>query len=262
MIKIEGPWNSVGLGNQFFMYSYLRLIAEELKYDLVSPEINFIEMGTPKELIKYKFEDLNFGSAGNLTQEIHIDDGFANLHGDVDGAISYFKNNPGNIRSFGYYQKYKYWKKYKNRVKNFFKNFISEEKKNDGDIAIHLRNSLVDKRFKIDEDYYVESVKSLGGGNVYLFAEDFTRHQSLIRKLAEFNPKIMDITVHDSVKEISKFDKLICSQGSFSFWVSFLSNATEIVWPVTKVGPNSLDSNWSIDYFVDDDSRYMFKYLD
>ena len=57
-----------------------------------------------------------------------------------------------------------------------------------------------------------------------------------------------------------KFNNIICSQGSFSFWVSFLSSANKIIWPITTVGPNNLNE-WSLDYIVDDEDRYEFVYL-
>ncbi len=34
MITFEGPWNNVGIGNHFFIYSYMRLLGDFGNYGL------------------------------------------------------------------------------------------------------------------------------------------------------------------------------------------------------------------------------------
>jgi hypothetical protein len=258
MITFENPWNRVGIGNHFFIYSYMRLMAENLNYKMVSPPMLFSERNRLHSQTYYQFKNIDTGIDNTGNEKYGIDDGFSFRNENIDEAIDFFKSKNHHIISCGWYQKYSYWKKYKDQVKGFFTDFISEDKMGNNDIAIHLRHSLENPITKINADYYINAIEKMGGDKVYLFADNFSRHEDILEKLKPYNPIIMNLNVPDSIKEITKFNKIICSQGSFSFWVSFLSNAEKIIWPITKIGPNKIEDNWSIDYVVDDEPRYEF----
>jgi hypothetical protein len=49
---------------------------------------------------------------------------------------------------------------------------------------------------------------------------------------------------------------LIGCQGTFSFWAAFLSNADNIYWPKTNIGPNC--ESWCVNLNIDDDPRIHF----
>jgi hypothetical protein len=261
MITFEGPWNNVGVGNHFFIYSYMRLLAENLNYKMTSTPMLFSERNGIHSQTYYQFKNIDEGIDNTGKEKYGIDDGFTYRNETIDNAIDFFKDKNYHIVSCGWYQKYSYWKKYKNQVKEYFTDFVSKDKMNSDDIAIHLRHSLENPITKIDADYYVNSIEKMGKGNVYLFADNFNRHEDILEKLKPYNPIIMNLNVPDSIREITKFNNIICSQGSFSFWVSFLSGAEKIIWPITKIGPNKNEDNWSIDYVVDDESRYEFVML-
>ena len=257
MITFESPWNKVGIGNHFFIYSYMRLLSDNLKYKMLVPPIMFSERGDNHHQQEFNFENVNSGidNTGNI--KYGIDDGFTFRNETIDNSIEFFMEKKHHIVSCGYYQKYSYWKKYKNQVKGYFSEFIGENHTNKNDIAIHLRNSHEDPRFKLDSDYYIKSIEKFETGNVFLFADNFNRHNDLLNKFKSYNPILMDLNVPDTIKEITKFNNIICSQGSFSFWASFLSDAKKIICPITKLGPNKTDE-WSIDYVVDDEERYEY----
>jgi hypothetical protein len=58
--------------------------------------------------------------------------------------------------------------------------------------------------------------------------------------------------------EITSFNKIVASQGTFSFWAAFLSNAEKIYWPFPDDGPNSNNEKFvgGVNLLVDDDERY------
>jgi hypothetical protein len=158
----------------------------------------------------------------------------------------------------GYFPNYQYWKGYKNEVRYFFKNLISNENRNEDEVAIHLRNSMEDTSFKLPIDYYLESIEKIKSKKIFLYADNFIRHQELINNLKNYDVEIRELNVLDSFNEITSFKNLICSQGTFSFWVGFLGKSKRVIWPITKEGPNRLENNWATNYIVDDEDKYEF----
>lgn len=259
MISIQGPWNKVGLGNHLFIYSYLRLISEQTNYQLVCEPMLFSERNDIHIAEQYSFPNISIGLDYRNSKQHIIDDGFSHEHKDVDGAIAFFKNNKFHIISNGYYQKYSYWKKYKSTVKSYFKDFVSDKIHDNNDIAIHLRKSLQDPKISLSHDYYLQALQRYDKINqIFIYADNINRHIDVLQALAKYKPTIMNLNVKDSIRDITSFNNIICSQGSFSFWSAFLSNAEHIVWPITQHGPNKILDNWSIDYVVDDEPRYKF----
>ena len=74
----------------------------------------------------------------------------------------------------------------------------------------------------------------------------------------------MVMNILDVFSQITSFNKIIASQGTFSFWASFLSNAQTIYWPNTNDGPNSNNQNWGslVNLKVDDEERYKHVKVD
>jgi hypothetical protein len=255
MITFSDPWSKVGLGNNFFMYVYMRLIAEELGYKLEVPSVTFWERNghIPQQ---YFFKNID-GINNTGKPVVHVDDGFTTRMETIDKTIEFFKDKDVHIDSCGWFQKYPYWIKYKDRVRGYFSEWVSKEDRPKDEVAIHLRYSYQNPITKLDPQYYIDSIEKMGVNKVYLFADDFNRHEDVLKALEKYNPIIMSMNVPDTINEISKFNKIICSQGSFSFWVSFLSRAERIIWPITRVGPNRTD-DINIDYVVSDEPRYEF----
>jgi hypothetical protein len=235
----------------------MRLLAENLNYKMVTPPVLFLEKNKTHQQNYYQFKNINDGLDNTNNEKYGIDDGFSFRHENIDNAIEFFMDKKYHIVSCGYYQKYSYWKKYKKQVKEYFTDFVSNDKMNFNDIAIHLRNSYEDPRFKLNTDYYLNAIENFGNGNLYIFADNFNRHSELLESLKPYKPILMDLNVQNTIIEITKFNNIICSQGSFSFWSSFLSDAKKIIYPITKIGPNRTDE-WSIDYIVNDEDRYEF----
>jgi hypothetical protein len=261
MIEVYGPWNQVGIGNHFFMYSYLRQISEKLNLKLETSKISFSERNGTQPTKEYKFKTIK-GLDFTKNKPFYIDDGFSCSLQTVDKAVEFLKeNNHLHIISSGYYQKYSYWKQNKDVVKSYFKNFTNKKRFGPNSVAVHLRKSNQDPNISLPDDYYLRSLDEMNCKNVYLFADNFNRHYNLINILNQnkkYKVKLMDLNVQNSIKKITSFDNIICSQGSFSFWVSFLSSASNIFWPIPQVGPNKIENNWSLDYTVDDEDRYKF----
>lgn len=262
MIRVEYPWNQVGIGNHFFIYSYLRQLSEKLNLKLETNPINLSERGGKHQARQYKFQDIDGDDWSNY-ETFYVEDNFSNQHSTIDSAVDFLIDKKINIISRGYFPKYSYWKRDKETVKNYFKEFVGDKKYDSDSVAIHLRNSMEDYRFRVNDDFYIKSLYDMGCKKVYLFADNFNRHSQLIDKInsnKNYEVHIMDLDVINSIKEITSFDNIICSQGTFSFWVSFLSSATNIFWPICKDGPNL--PYWGMDLTVSDEERYKIIKLD
>lgn len=260
MIEVSEPWGGVGLGNHFFMYTYVRLLSEKLNYKLVTPEYVFKEKTVSIPTSIYKFLDLD-GIDNTGKEKFYFNDGITCNFSDIDESLNFFKEKDCHLISHGYHQRYDYWKKYKNEVKDFFKDFIEEGHREEDEVGIHLRTSYQDGNFKLPLEYYINSIESLSPKKICIFYDNIDRHSELMDVLKsknKFEIELMNLNVPDSIREMGKFKKLICSQGSFSFWSAFLSRAEHIIWPITNFGPNRINGSRDINYVVDDESRYEF----
>jgi len=100
--------------------------------------------------------------------------------------------------------------------------------------------------------------------NLYVSFDHVYNHKSILDKLQIYNPKYIEGSILDVFKELTSFNKIIACQGTFSFWVCFLSNASKIYWPVTNDGPNSNNKNFGthVNLKVDDEDRYVHIKID
>jgi hypothetical protein len=257
MIKIQNqPFRGVGVGNKFFMYTYVRLLSEKLGYALKSDEVVCCENISDKYTIK--FDDI-IGFDYSLEGEIFgIDDGFGIKHQTIDNAVEFLQGKKLNIISSGYFQKYSYWKNYKDDVKLYFDKFTSKDFYDDDKIALHLRSCPLDPRFALPDEYYLLALEKMGNKEIHVYYDYLHMHEKFLKKIEHLNPIIKNMEPFETMKEITRYKNIICSNGSFSFWGSFLSNANKVICPIESIFPNEHSENSSIDYFIDDDDRYEY----
>ena len=272
MIKIYDEYDSYldggyfssprkNLGNKLFIYSACRIISELLGYELISPENALVrredtENGQYKEIL-FPFK----GVKGNIVdnQIKVIQDGDIIHLGSIENLIQSYPNH-GFINQ-SYFSKYDYIKPYKNKVKEYFKSIV-KDKRGSNDLVIMLRSSNHDGSFVLPDSYYLNIISQETFDNLYISFDHINKHQSLIKKLEKYNPKLIDGNILDVFSEITSFNTIIAAQGTFSFWACFLSNANKIYWPITNDGPNSGKNsdnpvfNSYVNLTVDDESRY------
>jgi hypothetical protein len=246
------------LGNKLFIYACSRIISDLLDYDLICPKNSLIRREN-QETNMYEVLTFPFGSIENrkrinsLTFTINDND-IASL-GSIENLINRFQNHGFFVQT--YFSKYDYIKPYKNMVKEYYKSLISPKRENN-DLVIMLRNSNDAGNFMLPDNYYLDIIKKENFNNLYISLDHKNRHTSLLNKLKYYNPTIIDGNILEVFSEITSFKKIISSQGTFSFWASFLSNAEKIYWPMTNDGPNSNNQTWGslVNLKVDDEDRY------
>lgn len=252
------------LGNKLFIYACCRIISDLLNYDLIVPEKSLIRRenintGDYEEIV-FPFSSITGRTVIDNPLKV-IQDGDIISLGSIENLISNFPNH--GFLNQSYFSKYDYIKPYKNMVREFFKP-ITKIKRNEKDLVIMLRSSFHDGSFVLPDSYYLNILEKENFNNLYVSFDHYSKHQSLFDKIKKFNPILIEGNIIEVFSEVTSFNKIIASQGTFSFWACFLSDAEKIYWPLTNDGPNSgFNSNNEVfntyvNLIVDDEDRYEF----
>jgi hypothetical protein len=245
------------LGNKLFMYSIGRIIADLLNCNLILPKNPEVR----RELFHLGYQNEKFLMDGIYNRKniigdkVTLDDGDLNHYKTIENFLENNKDRP--IEIIGYFTKYEYIKPHKKEIKNFYSKYI-RPKRNNNDIIIMLRDSRDDARFIIHDDYYMNILENETFDRLYVSYDHSYKHNSLFKKIKEFNPIYLESGIQTLFSEITSFNKIVACQGTFSFWASFLSDAEKIYWPITDDGPNSNNANFvgGVNLLVDDEDRY------
>lgn len=249
MIEISQDFAGVGrnLGNKLFTYAVGSIVANRLGYALKVPNKNYIQRGGVIE----EFPFSGFSGKEIISPIVSFYDGsFNNINQIVERGVD------KKIILNGYYLKYQNIKEDKEFVKTLYSSLIEKESEKDSTVIL-LRNSRIDHTFKLPESYYLQQIEKLNVKKLYISYDHYEEHKSLIKKLSKYNPEILDLDILQLFKKITSMETIIASQGTFSFWSCFLSNAKQIIWPITEIGPNkTTDTN--VNLVIDDDDRIKF----
>jgi hypothetical protein len=247
------------LGNKLFIYSVSRLIADELNYDLIVPENSLIRR---EELSIGQYVEQEFPFKSIIGREsiespvILIGDTDVLTLNTVEKMVEHCRGH--KIISASYFSKYDYIKPYKEKVRNYLSELVLP-KRNEDDLVLMLRNSRDDGRFVLPDEYYLNILEKENFKNLYVSFDHVYKHKSILDKLQIYNPKYIEGSILDVFKELTSFNKIIACQGTFSFWVCFLSEANKVYWPITNDGPNSNNQNFGthVNLLVDDNEKYI-----
>jgi hypothetical protein len=227
-----------GLGNNLFQYAIGRILAEELGYELKADPIK----GFPKTYKKIKGKNYS-----NYKKII--------LEGQKINIKKILNSKEKNyIILDGYFQRYEYYEKHKNKIKNWFK-FEKNFKKNKQDILLNIRRGdFVQIGQALPKEYYEKALSKAKYEKIYITTDD-SNDPFVKYFVKKYDAIITNNNYLDDFRFISSFDKIIMSQSTFCWWATFLSNAKEIYFPIPKKGYWSLNSE--VDLRVDE-KRYKY----
>lgn len=242
------------LGNKLFIYTLCRLLAEETGYDLQTDPVRLVRSDSKEADRIIKFDD---HPGKMVTDVVHkFDDGAFIGKTIKQFADTILEKNVGAI-STGYYARYELLQPYKDKVKSMHQGlFSNHELRNEDEVLIMLRDSRIDTTFKIPSDFYLSTLEQIKFNKLYIACDAPSRHTFLLNKLKHYNPVLLGGDALEQMNYVINFRTIIASQGTFSFWATFLSKADKIYWPVTTIGPNQRKDPM-VNLFVDDEDRYI-----
>jgi hypothetical protein len=218
------------LGNNMLQYSAAKIFSNKFKIKLItqpiSGEINFIDLIKPnddtdfevysgKTIIVNNQNILDILSKESCEPAIYIFDDFFQIK---DFIINYTED-----------------------IKNLFYNNVGNVDK----VFVHYRIGDIEfLKNMLPLDYYVEALEKIGayGG---VIASDSPDHENVKILSDRFKLEILKATPLDTIVLGSKYNNLVLSEGTFSWWIGVLSNAKNIIY-------NDRERFWHGDIFCYD----------
>jgi hypothetical protein len=237
MVELVGSTGR--LGNKLFEYSFARIIAEHFNYKFIH-NLDNKELSENFNLPKV-IEGKEFSFPVQIINGIHEFD--YNLLNCILEDVS-----DRRIKINGYFQKYIYYKNYKDKLKTWF--YVNNEKFDyPGAIGVHIRKGdYVNSVYDLPDEYFIDILKAETYEKIYLTSDD-PSHPTVKRIQNEFkNVELFNGSPYETLENFSCFDKLITCFGTFSWWMGFLSKASKVYMPNKIIG--------QIDLKVDDEERY------
>jgi hypothetical protein len=258
------------MGNNMFQYCFGRILATELGYQLACSSIAGFER------TKDKVDGVAIDHP-SVTLNMHLV--------DMEGILNKSDGEQRVILEGGYFQRYEYYRPYKKEVKEWMSIEPHDVGQTDDDIIIHMRlgDNITtfhpDRPFLVDFEYFRTALESTSFNKLYVCSDPETLDSPYMKWFDKYDPIILGRDVSfpmpmehyhswnptqlDDFRALRSFNKIICSQSTFSWWGAFLSSAAEIFMPVPQPGNAKLVNEWSsarpdIALFVDDEPRYKY----
>jgi hypothetical protein len=225
-------------GNNLYQYFISRILADTYKLNLLhnlnSPVLQF------NPVTKYPDKtnlDVIYINDTNIYQAINYNSHFENKNMIVDGFFQdslFFNSN---------YQK----------ILNYTK-LESINQKNTNDIVLHIRlndfNREGNKSSVIHPQWYLDILNNETFEKLYIVIDTYGRRKyrnqnsedNYLNYFKKFNPEIISNREYEDFHFIRKFNKIICSNSTFSWWAAFLSNADIIYTPNNWRGKKKLQN--------------------
>jgi hypothetical protein len=149
--------------------------------------------------------------------------------------------SPAHYRFVGYYQDRGFILKYRDKIKRIFNLTFTKIQDNQVFVAYRI-GDINGERQMLPIEYYREALVKIGCGGGYI-TSDTPHHPNVIKLSEEFNLTLYNDTPFNTIDFAKNFNKLVLSEGSFSWWIGFLSNAKKIYF-------NKRERFWHGDIFV------------
>jgi hypothetical protein len=146
-----------------------------------------------------------------------------------------------HYRFVGYYQNRDFILKYGSEIKSLF-NLTFTDIPNDEVFVAYRIGDINGERQMLPIEYYQEALRNINAKNGYI-TSDTLDHQNVVQLANEFNLKFYNKSPLETIDFAKNFNNLVLSEGSFSWWIGFLSNAENIYY-------NERPRFWHGDMFV------------
>lgn len=197
------------LGNNMIQYSAALFFSKKHNLQFIPPShpMNYFF-----NLVK------NDGNLGNKIYEIN-DFNFLNEITKDAVEINHFIFN-------GFFQEKMFLEKHEKEIKNFFK--IKYSPTNSDSVFVHYRiGDIINDRRMLPVEYYEEALDNLSIKNGYI-SSDTINHKFCNHLIKKYNLKPIVMNPLDIINFGKNFNNIVLSEGTFSWWIGFLSQAENI----------------------------------
>lgn len=211
------------LGNNLFQYIAAYIFAKKFNFSLISNVIeNYFNLPQSTGLV-YKNNPF-----------IVNDSNFLNL-------LNSDSIEPRHYKFDGFFQLKDFVLNYKEEIKSLFELSYNEINKNEVFVVYRI-GDIEGVRQTLPIEFYRECLKKISFEKGYI-SSDSPHHPNVISLSKEFNLTIYNNPPLETINFGKNFNNLILSEGSFSWWIGFLSNAENIYY-------NQRERFWHGDIFV------------
>ena len=230
-----------GMGNKFFVYCYGRILAEQLNYALSCKKIDGFSNAAPIDGLRCHESPVKL------------------FFGTKDAILEDIKNNRHHkIVSQFSMQEYSLYKDHKEKIRGWLKPDLELDgnnlshldfrvKKNgkfekttvesiwsEDLIVIQRLKNFVDLRVDLKFNYFAAILKKISFKRLFIISDE--PESEMFNQFAEYSPVYLfgDPLTHYSFPML--FKKMVISQSTFCWWIAWMSDATEIYFPLTANG--------------------------
>ena len=250
------------LGNNLFQYCFGRILAEKMGLMLGFHNENESSRWLariPGADVMPSFKEISKPVYGEVRLENPL-----KLSGHKVDMETIIKHK-GLIELYEFFgQRYEYYKENKEKIKKWLRPDIHFSPRPKTDLVIHVRCYHDEglKNWTMPYDYYkhsIETCKTINGDIEKIFICTDNKDDPLIvqRLIQDYDAEISNLNEEEDFCFIMSFNNIVICQSTFSWWASFLSNASNIFFPESKRGP-WYEEQSDIDLRVDDEKRYKY----
>ncbi len=239
-------------GNQLCPYFLGRIISEHLKFKLYGPT------SADREYC-LKDIDVVYNQPGYSSHETPVqflgNDSLGDQYSHPDFELNDILNDstPRLIVLDGYFQRKKWFIPYRKQIKQWF-NPLSYNIPKD-QVALHVRLGdllLPNMRIVLNPlEYYIEALSSLKFNKVYICTDSPNDKEFIEPLIKKYDATLFTGTEKECISFLASHNNLVLSQGTFSFWASFLCDGDNIINAIPKTGFNSIQMRDKIDLLLD-----------
>ena len=218
------------LGNNMLQYAAAKIFSNKFKIKLLTPPISggidFIELIKPNDDTEFEVYDGETIIVNNQ---------------NILELLSKEKCNPAIYIFNDFFQIKDFIINYTEDIKNLF---YTPDKSID-EVFVHYRIGDIEHlKNMLPLEYYVEALEKIGvyGG---VISSDSPNHENVKILSKKFKLEILITPPLDTIILGSKYNNLVLSEGTFSWWIGVLSNAKNIIY-------NDRERFWHGDIFCYD----------